>query len=315
MGKELISIIVPVYKVEPYLNKCVQSIVDQTYKNLEIILVDDGSPDHCPQMCDNWAAQDERIKVIHKENGGLSDARNIGIETAHGRYITFVDSDDYVDKRFVEFLYIQMQKNAVQIACVGMQPFTDNDHVLVDDERYETIIYSRKDAVRALFDEKKFGNYVWNKLFQKELFDKIKFPSGKVMEDLAIVYLLLEQCDKISYCPAKVYFYYQRAESTLHKVNTKLLEDWYSIGTERYFYIRTKYPDMHENYRYFNSMVLCCYPYLNGEEAEFARREFKRNRSFGVDVSIGKAKIKEMIFLLSGRLYCRIWAIWQTRKK
>ena len=112
---DLISVIVPVYKVEAYLDRCVQSIVDQTYTNLEIILVDDGSPDRCPQMCDEWAKRDNRIRVIHKENGGLSDARNAGMQAASGTYIAFVDSDDWLELRCIEYLYQTAEKNACEI--------------------------------------------------------------------------------------------------------------------------------------------------------------------------------------------------------
>ena len=105
MSSNLVSVIVPVYKVEQYLNRCVSSIIKQSHTNLEIILVDDGSPDRCPQLCDEWALQDSRIKVVHKENGGLSDARNVGLKKASGNYICFVDSDDYVSTKFVETLY------------------------------------------------------------------------------------------------------------------------------------------------------------------------------------------------------------------
>ena len=102
---DLISVVVPVYRVEPYLDRCVASIVNQTYRNLEIILVDDGSPDRCPAMCDAWAEKDRRIKVIHKANGGLSDARNVGLQLAQGNYVAFIDSDDWIDLRFIEILY------------------------------------------------------------------------------------------------------------------------------------------------------------------------------------------------------------------
>ena len=114
--KPLITIIIPVYKVEDYLDKCVESVVNQTYKNLEIILVDDGSPDNCPKMCDDWAKKDKRIKVIHKENGGLSDARNKGIDIAKGEFITFIDSDDYVENNYVEFLYNLVRENHAEIS-------------------------------------------------------------------------------------------------------------------------------------------------------------------------------------------------------
>ena len=314
MEKDLISIIVPVYKVEPYLDRCIQSIVNQTYKNLEIILVDDGSPDNCPVMCDTWAQRDTRIKVIHKKNSGLADARNMGLEVAKGTYLTFVDSDDYVDERFVECLYAKIQESDAQISCVDLQKFNDENPAIIDTEKHKTMLYPQKEAVAALFDESQFGNYMWNKLFRRELFDTIKFPSGKLMEDVAIIYLLFEQCDLISYCPAKLYFYYQRAGSILHKINAKLQMDWYSSAKERYFYIREKYPDMEENYRYFNTVVLCCYPYLQGKEAIYARQEFKRNWHYGVNASLGKAKFKAYLFRLSGWLYCKVWAIWQTKK-
>ena len=113
--KDLITIVVPVYKVEQYLDKCVNSIINQTYKNLEIILVDDGSPDNCGKMCDEYAKNDNRIVVIHKENGGLSDARNAGIEIAKGKYISFIDSDDYVTEDYVEFLYALISNNNVEV--------------------------------------------------------------------------------------------------------------------------------------------------------------------------------------------------------
>ncbi|MBR1540013.1 MAG: glycosyltransferase [Clostridia bacterium] len=116
MEEELISIIVPVYKVEKYLDKCINSIVSQTYKNLEVILVDDGSPDSCGKMCDEWTQKDTRIKVIHKENGGLSDARNFGLDCAKGKYIQFVDSDDYIEKDMIEFLYKNLKENNADIS-------------------------------------------------------------------------------------------------------------------------------------------------------------------------------------------------------
>ena len=118
---ELISIIVPVYRVEPYLDRCVQSIVDQTYQNLEIILVDDGSPDNCPAMCDAWAAKDSRVKVIHKENGGLSDARNAGLAAAAGEYIGFVDSDDWISPDMYRLLYENMAEHGSDVSACGVE--------------------------------------------------------------------------------------------------------------------------------------------------------------------------------------------------
>ena len=115
MNKEVISIVVPIYKVEKYIKKCIDSIIEQTYKNLEIILVDDGSPDGCAKICDEYAKKDKRIKAIHKENGGLSDARNVGIDISTGKYICFVDSDDYIENNYIELLYKCIVENLVSI--------------------------------------------------------------------------------------------------------------------------------------------------------------------------------------------------------
>ena len=130
--------------------------------------MDDGSPDNCPVMCDAWAQRDVRIKVIHKKNGGLSEARNSGITVSNGRYLAFVYSDYYVDERFVECLYTQIRENGAQISCVGLQNFSDKDSVNIDTEQHRTILYQRKEAVVTLFDESKFGNYAWNKLYDRK---------------------------------------------------------------------------------------------------------------------------------------------------
>ena len=124
--EDLISVVVPIYNVENYIKKCVDSILSQTYKNLEIILVDDGSPDNCPQICDEYAQKDNRIKVIHKENGGLSDARNAGIDISKGKFITFIDSDDYIEKDYVEVLYNSIKENASDMAIGSHKAIYDN---------------------------------------------------------------------------------------------------------------------------------------------------------------------------------------------
>ena len=131
--KDKISVVVPIYKVQDYLERCIKSIINQTYDNLEIILVDDGSPDECPKICDEYALKDERIKVIHKENGGLSDARNFGIAAATGKYISFIDSDDWISKDFFSLLYFAIIENDCQIAECGVQKVYD-DTMKIQDE-------------------------------------------------------------------------------------------------------------------------------------------------------------------------------------
>ena len=173
--EDLISIVIPVYKVEKYLEKCIESIINQTYKNLEIIIVDDGSPDNCPQMCDEFAKSDKRIKVIHKENGGLSDARNAGIDIATGKYITFVDSDDYITNDYVEYMYNLIKKYNTKIATCETQvvhiesdeenqeQFIENIEVLTARDLFYKILFAQKSDVSA-----------YSKLYETALFRDIR---------------------------------------------------------------------------------------------------------------------------------------------
>lgn len=216
---ELITVIVPIYKVEKYLKKCVDSIRSQTYKNLEIILVDDGSPDNCPQMCDQYAKEDSRVKVIHKKNGGLSDARNSGIDIATGEYIAFVDSDDYISCDMIEKLYSRIIKDESDLVLCNI------DFV---DEAGNSIDMSTIQTDDKIIDEEKFWhefygvNYVycvvaWNKLYRKKLFENVRYEKGRLHEDEYIIHKILSQCNKISFLKDVCYYYLQRADSIMGK--------------------------------------------------------------------------------------------------
>ena len=175
MELEKISVIVPVYKVEKYLKRCVESIVQQTYQNIEIILVDDGSPDRCPEMCDEYARRDARIKVIHKSNGGLSDARNAGLNIASGDYISFVDSDDWIEEDFIEILYKNMKKENADISIIGYTLIWESGRkkrFTSDDEYY---VFDKEDAVRELLKQQKFQCMVCQKMYRKSIFRSIIF--------------------------------------------------------------------------------------------------------------------------------------------
>ena len=160
----LISIIVPVYDVEPYLRKCIDSILIQSYRDLEIILVDDGSPDNCGAICDEYAEKDKRIKVIHKKNGGLSDARNAGLDIATGEYIGFVDSDDWVMPDMYEYLYKAVKEYDADMSVCGYYDYWGK----TISGRYcqDIQVYKGQEGIKALLDLK-FGNYVWNKLYKR----------------------------------------------------------------------------------------------------------------------------------------------------
>ena len=207
----LISLIVPVYKVEEYLDKCVESIVNQTYKNLEIILVDDGSPDNCPKMCDEWAKKDKRIKVIHKENGGLSDARNTGIDIAKGEYITFIDSDDYIEYNYVDFLYKNLDENKADIS-MGKQ-YVRYPEKVINTGSGKVYIVNPHDCFDKLLYGEDFDVSATIKLYKKELFKTIRFPKGRIYEDAATTYKLIDKSKKIVLNSMPIYNYMIRRDS------------------------------------------------------------------------------------------------------
>lgn len=228
MGHDLISVVVPVYNVQNYLVNCIKSILNQTYKNIEIILVDDGSTDDSGSICDSYAKIDNRVKVIHKTNGGLSDARNVGIKNANGMYITFVDSDDYIDKNYIESLYILITKYDSDIACSNMKK-TDslNDKIINKNEKIN--IYNSIDAIKEILYQRNIDNSAPSKLFKKELFKNILFPVGFAFEDLDTMYKLFLQANKIVSTNFAYYLYYQREGSILHTVKDKTINDLLTI--------------------------------------------------------------------------------------
>ena len=226
MNNDLISIVVPIYNVERYLNECVESLLNQTYQNIEIILVDDGSSDNCGKMCDDYANKDERIKVIHKENGGLSDARNYGIDVATGKYIVFVDSDDYVDAKYIEELYNAIQINNTKVSQCNLLKVNDNGEVLKEVGYLDNQIKNAKDMIKDLYDGHAMDNIVvWNKMYAIELFDNLRYPVGKIHEDEYTTYKILYDTNEIAVINECLYNYRQNENSiTGQMFNIKRLD-------------------------------------------------------------------------------------------
>lgn len=215
----LVSVIVPVYQVEKYLPKCVESILKQTYRNLEIILVDDGSPDGCPAICDTYAARDPRIKVIHKPNGGLSAARNSGLEAASGDWIAFVDSDDCVEPTYIETLLNLALKHRCQLAQVGMTKVDESYRTLspVVKECTESVVRYPQ-LMEIYYKRGIISTCVWDKLFDKRLFDTARFPVGQTMEDAHILMDILPLVTTgIAVSQSTQYYYLMRPGSILHR--------------------------------------------------------------------------------------------------
>ncbi len=219
VSEPLISVIVPVYNAEQYLERCVNSILDQTYKNLEIFLVDDGSPDRSGDMCDEFAQKDNRIKVIHKENGGQSTARNAALDVMTGAYVGFVDSDDWIEPDMFERLMLLVQEHDAQIAVCGVQcDWNDGKTIYcnADYPRCQDIEHWTKiDALRELALNTKILNAPWNKLFESRIFDGLRMRVGWVFEDFEIMPKCVERADRIVYDPAPLYHYIMTEESTI----------------------------------------------------------------------------------------------------
>lgn len=219
MDQSLISVIVPIYKVQDYLDECVESIINQTYSNIEIILVDDGSPDECPNMCDAWAKKDSRIRVVHKKNGGLSSARNAGIDVANGEYICFVDSDDFICKDALENLYNRIKDDATVGITSGMiYRYQDGCTSNFKDVwlcSVEKVIPASEFLLETM--SQKTSYTVWNKLYRREVVGNTRFREGRNNEDTLFMYDLGKNITSMNVCmveiPQYVYYYRYREDS------------------------------------------------------------------------------------------------------
>ena len=240
----LISVIVPIYNVEKYLARCVDSIVNQTYKNLEIILVDDGSSDRCPQMCDDYAEKDSRIKVVHKKNGGLSDARNAGMAVATGEYISFIDSDDYVSDDFFECLLDVMNKENSDIAECSVVKFYEDNRFDEFSDDLSVKTYDTQDAMSALIAENPFHQHVWNKLYKTELVKDIPYAVGKLNEDEFWTYQIFGRANKVARLNKTMYYYFQRSSSIMGVGYNIRRLDALEGKANRQKYIENNFPDL-----------------------------------------------------------------------
>ena len=243
---ELISVIVPVYNVEKYLRACVDSIRAQTYAQLEIILIDDGSVDSSGKICDKLSEKDARIRVIHKENTGIADCRNLGVSQAGGRLLTFIDADDLVTEKYVEHLADAMLRGDADMAVTMHKKFRDGmkpkRNTVSKAARDYLIVYSPEYAIEDMLYQYQLPVYVWGKLYKKELFDQVCFPTGELYEDLSTTYRLFDRCERIALSPICDYGYRQH-KGSLSKaapVRQKMIQ--LSICEEILSFVREKYP-------------------------------------------------------------------------
>lgn len=228
----MISIIVPVYKVERYLHQCLDSILNQTYRNLEILLIDDGSPDKCGDICEEYAQKDKRIRVFHTENKGLSAARNLGLREAKGEYIGFVDSDDWIEPNMYEILLWQLEETGTNVSACGVWKEYQEckcDYSICDG------FFSEKEAILALMNN--LTNGVWNKLYKKDCWTEIRFPDNHLYEEHATSYRVILNAHSVSCIPKQLYHYRMRDSSIVHTQSMNHIIDYWTAIYDRHIYL------------------------------------------------------------------------------
>lgn len=239
-----VSVIIPVYNVEKYLQRCIESVIKQTHKDIEIILVDDGSKDKSGEFCDLWAEKDNRIKVLHKANGGLSSARNVGNSIATGDYILYLDSDDYLSISCISKLVNMCEKTGSDISIIQMKYVSENmnEEIHIDEKSFIKVLSAEK-AIEASLYQRLYSCCAPAKLYKKEIIEGIEFPMGRVSEDLATCHLFLDKAQKISYTNAIGYYYRQHSNSIMHIFNPKRMDalEW-TLQIEEF--CKLKYPSI-----------------------------------------------------------------------
>lgn len=240
---ERVSVIVPVFNVQKYLSCCLNSIIKQTYHDLEIILVDDGSTDRCPGLCDQYAAMDSRIRVIHKTNGGLSDARNKGIDIATGAYLCFVDSDDWIAPDMIERMLDTLQKEKADFCCCGIRSVYEGEN-RYSDLAPEYCAGSAPLFYKKIYKDNTFPVAAWNKLYKAECWKDVRFPVGKICEDAFTTYLQLDLAEKVVQIPDCLYYYRIRPQSIMTTPFRPARMDEEEAWRCNYQFVQEHYPDV-----------------------------------------------------------------------
>lgn len=293
----LISIIVPVYKVEPFLSRCVDSIIGQTFSDFELILVDDGSPDCCGEICDRYGTTDSRIHVIHKENGGLSDARNAGLEVVRGDYICFVDSDDWVSPQYLEKLLKNLQETDADI-CECEVNYTYGE-LCTEADHPQLTVFNTEQALRQLIQDGQLHQYVWNKIYRRDMIENIIFPKGKTNEDEFWTYQIFGRAQKVVKISDILYNYYQRDSSIMGTGFSLKRLDALEAKVRRQEYLECYFPKLKEKAK-INLYFSCVY--AGQMTLRFLKNQEKKKAKEKIDgyVKICKLKKDEVIALTGG---------------
>ena len=321
--KDLISIVIPVYNVKEYLTECFQSIVLQTYQNLEILIIDDGSNDGSKEICDTWRKKDKRIKVIHKKNGGLSDARNVGINNASGKYISFVDSDDYIALDMIEYLYNLLCNNNAQIAVCQESNVFENGNVIENRKlKKDKLIHGNSACMREFFINETINTVAWGKLYLLSIFKDIRYPIGKYHEDIFTTYKLIAKCEKIAVGNECKYYYRWRNNGISKGSFSQKHLDSIEGSILRKNFIKSNYPELllfaEANIIYASNQCTIKYIYSNENNknvVSYIKRQYKAyERSFLLVKSGIRAKLFSMAAYINLSLLIKIVRLGLTFK-
>ena len=311
MQEPVVSVIVPVYKVEPYLDRCVQSIVGQTYKNLEIILIDDGSPDHCPAMCDAWAEKDSRVQVIHKENGGLSSARNAGLAIATGAFLQFTDSDDWLELEMIAYLVDLAERSGADVVRCGYFESYETDEPDHPIGKSQCLCHSPAEQIIDLMNDGYLSGVVWNKLYRRSAVAEVCYdPADGCSEDIMYNFRVLSKTQKVVYGDKPLYHYAVRSDSITNDV---FKPEAFSIIRAKHIIMEAHKDDAQvRSYclkGYLNSTMIVmnnmlssgqCLEYYPGLRAEILKYKWTvwRSSLYGL-----RDKAKMLLLALSPKLY------------
>lgn len=293
---ELVSVVVPVYKVEKYLEQCVESIRGQTYTNLEIILVDDGSPDNCALLCDEWLEKDSRIQVIHKSNGGLSDARNAGIEVCTGDYLAFIDSDDWIEPDYVEkMLATAKNKDADIVACSFVNEYEEIDQSELHPK--ELFVGNTEQALMLLYDNTRIVVAAM-KFYRRRIWEKTRFPVGRLYEDALTTYKAFDLADRIAQIPDGLYHYRIREGSIMTSKFSLKTVGISDVWKENYEFCKQRYPQVADTAHSFwlehIPPLIAQFPKDMTPEEKKAKKELKKEIKNNLSFIISKMPTKKV---------------------
>ena len=316
----LISVIIPVYKVEKYIRRCIDSVLNQSYKNIEIILVDDGSPDNCGKICDEYKEIDKRVCVFHKENGGLSDARNYGVMHARGEYIVFIDSDDYVENDYIDYLFSLINKYGTKMSLCQHRTIFNNGHIKEINLTGDSIM-SCKDCLENMLYHNIIDTSAWAKMYHKSLLKDVFFPKGKIFEDIGTTYLFFLQCDYIAVGYERKYNYIFHDDSIVNSVFNEAKFNMLEMTDKMAKDVESAIPELSKAvlrrrvYSRFSTLNQMLYSSQYDDEKHEIINFIKTNKyNVLVDKKAPKRdKIAIVLLCTSYNLYKRIWIIYRKR--